>query len=290
MIIDRFVSQFLIFDQEVDTNIKAFSVEHRLVLTEETDRNLLDAGAASVLHLSHLAEVNTTLNLEASNTLTFSQDSHPRVLVENVEQFLIMWHSAENSIPPIVQQTLTITQSATYVKAKGMFDALTLTHSALFNITKALSVTHTLNLSQTVSVYKPSKQFVSYPITIADPIEVRFVLGDMDETFKAPIMGNTNDLSFQRVNRRTRGGDLTIYRDPDWPITEVLSLTFSFTLEADADRLMQVIRSTTGRIINYYDHEGHTWLGVIQNPETQKVQVSKNSYQVQLNFEGDLVS
>jgi hypothetical protein len=120
-------------------------------------------------------------------------------------------------------------------------------------------------------------------------MSVVFTYNGVNHTFRNPQMGNTDEISFQRVNRRTRGGDLNLFRDEDWPKTEVLNLTFNFTTEAEARLLLNFIRATIGQEINYRDHENRLWYGVIQNPDAEMVQPGRNTYQIAVSFEGDQV-
>jgi hypothetical protein len=121
------------------------------------------------------------------------------------------------------------------------------------------------------------------------PNNVAFIHEERVYCFRRPIFGNGDDISFQRVNRRTRGGDLVIFRDIDWPKTEVLNLTFNFVKENDGHRMMELIRISVGDIVEYVDHENRHWEGVIQNPTAELVQTGRSRWTVNLIFEGDLV-
>lgn len=118
---------------------------------------------------------------------------------------------------------------------------------------------------------------------------VRFTYQGVNYDFRRPIIGNTDELSFQRVNRRTRGGDLVLFRDPDWPKTEVLSLTFDFDTDAEAHRLLNFIKASIGTNMTYRDHENRVWSGVIQNPDAEIVQIGRFSFRLTVLFEGDQV-
>lgn len=116
---------------------------------------------------------------------------------------------------------------------------------------------------------------------------VTFTRNGVNFMFRRPRMGNGDSISFQRVNRKTRGGDLTLFRDPMWPKTEVLDLTFDFDTDVEGHRLLQFIRLSTGEIINYRDHENRVWTGVIQNPEAELTAVGRFTFTVNVLFEGD---
>lgn len=110
-----------------------------------------------------------------------------------------------------------------------------------------------------------------------------------DYVFKNPVLGNEQSLNFQRVNRRTSGGDLTIFRDGDWPKIETLKLKFEFDQESDRHWFLHFIRSTVGEEVTYRDHENRLWSGIIQNPNAEVIQTGRNVYSVEILFEGELV-
>lgn len=118
---------------------------------------------------------------------------------------------------------------------------------------------------------------------------ISFEFQGQTHSFKNPSFGNTNDLAFQRINRKSRSGDLIVFRDTAWPITESFSLTFDFLKEEDLERLQNLIHISTGEILKYTDFEGRIWEGIIQNPETEAVQASKTSWTINVIFEGEYV-
>lgn len=118
---------------------------------------------------------------------------------------------------------------------------------------------------------------------------IGFVVDGQNFVFQNPELGNTDELSFQRVANKTRGGDLIVFRDPDWPKTEVLGLQWNFCSEADYRRMLNMIRFALGKLIYYSDHENRVWCGVIQNPDTEGSQTGRQSWEIGFNFEGDLV-
>jgi hypothetical protein len=120
-------------------------------------------------------------------------------------------------------------------------------------------------------------------------MNISFIYQGTTHVFRRPDLGNTDDLNFQRINRRSRGGDINIFRDTEWPKTETQSLKFTFTKESDLRRLLNFIGFTLGQIIQYVDHEGVTWEGVIQNPTAEGTQTGRSIYEISIIFEGDQV-
>jgi hypothetical protein len=122
-----------------------------------------------------------------------------------------------------------------------------------------------------------------------EPDHVTFTYDEKDYEFRRPEMGNVDEISFQRVNRNTRGGDLVVFRDDDWPRTEILNLNFVFVKEADGFKMMEFIKLSLGQLVLYTDHENRVWEGVIQNPDTELIQTGRSFWAVNLIFEGDQV-
>jgi len=118
-------------------------------------------------------------------------------------------------------------------------------------------------------------------------LQTVFTFGSRNYSFRRPILGNGNDIAFQRINRRTRGGDLIIFRDNEWPKTETLTLTFDFDSDAEMKRFLNMLRETAGNFIYYRDHENRLWFGLIQNPDSKATQEGRNTYKISIIFEGD---
>lgn len=121
------------------------------------------------------------------------------------------------------------------------------------------------------------------------PAAVYFSLDNRVYGWRQPELGNVDRLSFQRVNSRSRGGDIILFRDNDWPKTETLVLTFKFTCAPEAESFKTFLRVTLGRFVNYQDHEAQIWHGVITTPDAAVVQEGLNDWSITIEFEGDLI-
>lgn len=119
-------------------------------------------------------------------------------------------------------------------------------------------------------------------------LKVKFTFGNQTWFFRRPQIGNQDELAFTRISRKTRGGDLIIFRDPEWPKTETQVITFDFNTEAELRQMQTMMKQTIGEIITYTDHENKNWVGFIANPDADGVQSGINHYVITLRFEGDL--
>ena len=85
---------------------------------------------------------------------------------------------------------------------------------------------------------------------------------------KSPSFGNTDSISFNRINRVSRGGTLQVYSDPRWPKSQNMSLEFVGLSEEECQSVLALIDESLGRDIKITDWEGRTWIGIITNPDT----------------------
>lgn len=156
MIIEAVAVNILTFTQTVDTNIKILNVEHLLGISDAVRQNILPQQLHSSLYLMHSVEVEKSVAVAASNTLTLSQSSQPRVFIENVSQFLFIWQEAKRETQfPLVEQELILTQQADVSIAKGVYDVLTLTQEVIVLITRNITVAQTLPLNSEATGFLP---------------------------------------------------------------------------------------------------------------------------------------
>ena len=104
---------------------------------------------------------------------------------------------------------------------------------------------------------------------------------------KNPVMGNTDNLTFRVINRRTRGGDQILFGDPKWSKTQIQAMTIDNVCSTDLDNLVSFINSSLGKEIGLLDWEGRNWTGVIIAPQTE-ITKKASGFSVTLEFQGDL--
>jgi len=107
---------------------------------------------------------------------------------------------------------------------------------------------------------------------------------------RPPELGNKDRLSFDRINRESRGGTLTVYADTIWPKVQTLALSFSALTRTQALALVQFMRDYLGLEIKLSDWEQRVWKGIITMPNEPVVQDGKDSFSASFEFEGELLS
>ena len=107
-------------------------------------------------------------------------------------------------------------------------------------------------------------------------------------SLSTPNLGNLDRLSFNRIQRETRGGTLVIFADPIWPKIQTLVLTFSGLKSVEAQTLLTFIDDHVGQEIGLIDWEHRYWKGVITAPDQPIVEDSFDSFTAGFEFQGEL--
>lgn len=117
---------------------------------------------------------------------------------------------------------------------------------------------------------------------------VTLTKGSLSISLRNPELGNTESLDIRRINRKTRGGDLRVYRDPQWPKCRTLQVKFQYLSQVDLDRLLDFFHRTTGEIVTYVDYEGRTWSGIITTPTDEVSQQGRCNFAAQFSLQVQL--
>lgn len=112
--------------------------------------------------------------------------------------------------------------------------------------------------------------------------------GSLSIQLRNPEFGNSDSVDVRRINRKTRGGDLMVYRDPIWPKTRIFKVNFIFLKQDDLSRLLDFIHRTVGQIVTYTDYEGQVWSGIIITPGDEVSQPGTNNYAATFSFQVQL--
>lgn len=107
-----------------------------------------------------------------------------------------------------------------------------------------------------------------------------------------PDFDNVEQFEFRRINRRTRGGTLDLYRDENWPKVQRLIYSFSWLCEEPLKQrsdLFEFLERSIGQKIGVLDFESRQWRGVILTPSNAISEPRLNGFSVSLEFEGELV-
>ncbi len=117
---------------------------------------------------------------------------------------------------------------------------------------------------------------------------VTLTYGGRTVTLRDPEFGNRLQVETARLNQRTRGGDLLLFRDAAWPTTKTTSYTFTALTQQQAKDLLALIEESLGASVTMVDFEGVTRTGIITTPTTEIIQSGRGcQFDASFDFQED---
>ncbi len=272
------------------------SVEHELITSEyeEVDGEwiLVVSGLSDSVSLAESTRSTSNIDyLQWSETIAMTRIQVNATAVNAVSD-LVLTGSASTSITESVEQTLTLTQSTTENITITASSTLALTDAAVALQVLNLSVTSDLNIQSAFELTTDDTEVCTYDPSIGSstdstnpvprPLSSPFTISRQTTitlahpwttptntiTMRVPELGNKNIVEVQRINRKTRGGTLIVWSDPQWPKNEKLVIEIKAMTEAKATELKVFIALTLGQEFGYTDWENNTYKVVLLNPDT----------------------
>ncbi len=266
--------------------------------------------------LSTSASANAIWNLAADSILSIGQDVNyayiaPGGIIVSAENTLELMQDAWRTELGLASNALSLAHSVTGDAGPLLGSQLDLEQSAGVTVVRNRSLESELELGQAVTYilvkqgavelcdYAPAIGGGPIPASLQGPypgVTSPFALifpatGEPTDNveLRPPNLGNKDRLSFDRINRETRGGTLTVFADPDWPKVQTLVLSFSALYQDEAQDLLRFIRDHLGLEIRLSDWEQRIWKGVITTPDEPIIQDGKDSFSASFEFEGELL-
>lgn len=112
-----------------------------------------------------------------------------------------------------------------------------------------------------------------------------FICGADTLILPAPEFGNQEKFETLRVNRRSRGGDLKIFRASYWPRTKVLSLSWNYLDRNKRNTILLFMRNNLGKQVVIYNYDNQIYTGVIRTPECEFTENQSGLHTLKLEFE-----
>jgi hypothetical protein len=303
------VTDVLLLVQDVTNNIKQESVNDPLgiqqTVTFAGPKNLAVAANMSIIDVAegHLAIINKSVN----DALVIV-DSAGLIIELSVSDTLTMTDEAVRKI--VAENTLALVQTVVAGKGNSALDILDLTLLVHANGIYQRSGANVLNIQQGLSYvllndcterlytpfvgsgsgeYTPPSVIVptlaSQTLTLTYP----YVTPTTTLVLRNPNFANKDRLTFNRVNRETRGGTLIVFADTKWPKIQQLTLEIDALSSQQALNILTFLQDSLGQEIGLLDWENRQWRGIITNPETDIVHSARNARSVVIEFEGELV-
>lgn len=255
--------------------LAAICVDRGLRQSVEVRRSLTNLSITSYLQLQQSAV--KSLALQVGNHIHFQ---HSAVTIAAYES---------------IQSNLSLSQSLSYDKTTLVTSTLDLTQTVDPDATFNRSLSHSLELIQYAVIYdesilSPSPEFTAPVLVASGNVTLTYPFGAplTSVVLRSPEFDNVEQLEFQRINRRIRGGDLIIHRQAYWPIAERLSMKFTNLTHTVGDSVLDFLSATIGLEIGLLDHEGRQWRGIILTPSARLSADTGREcqYSIALEFEG----
>lgn len=309
--VDRFrsVSDVLEFTEELTGNFYFETVEQTIEFVDSAETlgpTYLEV--ASSLALTQEVDGHLgVINIEVDDVLDFVQVMG-RQISESVSDTITFTDEAVRRF--VFVDTLTLFQTATGGKGKAVVDTVTFTDAITTenefsrSLTTTMALTHAaaylvvnncLELNYSPFVGTSTDASYTPPTTTAPTLSTGtltltypYVSPTSTIVLRNPRFGNRDRLTFNRINRETRGGTLIVFADPAWPKIQALSLQLSSLKQSQITDLNQFLADSLGKEIGLLDWENRQWRGVITNPDTELSHDGRTDRGVTLEFEGEL--
>jgi hypothetical protein len=276
--------------QVASSNIKILNVTSSLALSDSPASTPSARSVASPIIFGHTARYTFGLHsVSVASTLNFTQYTHPKSKSLVANNYLALTQAAAHPLYGEAVSVLSLSQVLDAARAIGNPQTITFGQVATGNLVRGVTLEHSLDLASLVAYYLVKRSFYVTSTPIPNPPVQNFVYfqqGSTSIAFPRPEPGNVLRFDFSRINRRSRGGDLILFRDEQWPKTKTHTLTFNWLSEIQKQQLLTFMQNTIGQIVVYVDHYGYTWDGFIMTPAAQFTQESLNNKSVTLDFQG----
>lgn len=186
-----------------------------------------------------------------------------------------------------VTHRLNLVQNVDVSRSIVVSDILTLQQTVRYNVVRNFNIAHTLILYNGVSAWLTNPDFIYNRPVFTIQERVRFRYKSTDILLRKPDFDDTYRYEFTRIDRRSRGGDILISRDPIWPDNKTFKIAFSYLNEEEINKLHAFMEESLGKTIRYLNYDSVEWEGYITNPQTESAQVGRANYSIAIEFQGE---
>lgn len=288
MIYELSVAHGLVFTQQVKTKPERRSLRSTLYFTQTIHHNIRTRKLTSQLALSQSVRLRTSVyHLSVTHTLNFTQVAAKNPVYLNVNHLLFHWQTIKRPKWEKVTSFFSPAQTVVGNGCHGVKSDLRFNQTVVGNVVRNFTITHNTGFVSGVSAWlmDPNFNYLSPVFTVIP--QVRFDYNGTERYFRKPEFDDTYTYDLTKINRRSRGGDLIIGRDPIWPATKTLNLRWTYLSQADVDWLLNFMKLTLGKRCRYLNYDNVQWSGFIMNPQTAAQQIGRGNHAVTIEFEGE---
>ena len=275
------INELVILRELAYSNLKVLNASDALVISENLGYNIHFESIAERLILTHEVALNKIVHLNVAEHVAIAEDAQPRVHVLDIFEIMAISEYANNRN---VGDRLIITELAAGRTNKAIFDSLVIKEALSSKFTYNLHIAEVLAIVEgatgdTLGVCIPGVQINTHLVTFTSYVNGNQLI------LPAPNFDNVERFEWNRVNKKTRGGDLIIYRDPIWPKAQTLIYKWNYLQAKQRETALLFLRRTLGQLLLLVDYEGREFVGVIKNPDAEFSQQQRFANTVSIQFE-----
>jgi hypothetical protein len=240
------------------------------------------------------------LDLIQENTVVYV---HGRIVVSTIVlESLPASTTKQKTVFSFIEFLHGATPSGTFSNPNNVVSVLTFVQDIDFGADRTRGIESILTIQHSVLGFGPgtvcredlewlpradgSVEFPDKPTIVRNP-NFTLTYGGDDIVLRSPLFSDREEIFVERISRKTRGGDLKVFRDDQWLSVRTFrykfeGLTNNQMIEAHAFLIL-----TLGLKITILDHESLEWEGYIVNPQGESaefVRICGNT--MEFDFEG----
>lgn len=274
--------------QSIKTKPERRSITSRLYFGQIIRHNIRTRKLTSQLNLTQNVGLRTSVyNLSVTSVLRYSQvvGRDPKFL--SVNHLLFHWQTIKQPKWEKVTSLFNPGQTVTGNGCRAVKSTLQFNQTVGVAMVRTRTITQNPGLLSGVSAWIADPNFNYLNPTFTVVPQVRFKYGDYQFYIRKPDFDDSYRYDFTRINRRSRGGDLLIARDPIWPSTKSFSVRFTFLSQSEIDLLLYFMKLSLGKRCRYLNYDNVEWEGFITNPQTQAQAIGRGNNGITIEFEGE---
>ena len=268
----------LYMDVGQNLNLDQFDTQHKNP-NHEFPGNLLE--------LLDKASIGTTIAV--SQMLELVQEGRRITRIQNV---LSLVQSVLVGKGGLVAQTLELVEvlARQGIFVRGGAQSMSLKQSATYEFPDDTCVkkSYTPFVGAGTGEYTPPTTTAPTLVTGTLTLTYPFASPSSTLVLRNPEFTDRDLLNFNRINRKTRGGTLVVFADPNWPKTQVLSVQVDNLSHTQRDALITFLATSLGKEIGLLDWEGRQWRGLIVTPNLLITHVKRGDRSIEFDFQGAL--
>lgn len=138
-----------------------------------------------------------------------------------------------------------------------------------------------------------SPMSVTPPVTLATinhiTLSYPYVSPTSILTLRNPQLNDKFVINKSLINRHSRGNDLIIFRDNQWPQNQTINYSFAGLSKELAESAIDFFKLTLGKYVKLVTYESLIYKGIIISPSNSITQEGRNcQYTLKLDFQGIL--